>query len=175
MLQNNDLDQQEVQTLLPPMNRSNTTCASAFNYTGELCREELLSQRESCFLEPQTSDLLILNNPSQMFMTQISTFRVFGSPECVAAGIPFLCLLTLGVCDNNGTQFLPSKETCIEISNGACRMEFEQARALGLGTPDCSILPEEEFSVCSILESTTITSSSDLNTTSTGLNFTILY
>ena len=115
--------------------------ASCIPYTGEFCREELLSQREDCLLEPQTSDLLILNNPNQLFIDQIGSL----SPGCRAIGVSFLCLLTLGVCDDNGTQFLPSRETCIEISNGACHVEFEQA---GFSIPDCSILPEEEFLIC---------------------------
>ena len=104
--------------------------------------------REDCLLEPRTSDLLILKNPSQMFINQIGSLRKFGSPGCKEAGVPFFCLLTLGMCDSNGTRFLPSKETCIEISNGACRVELEQARTLGFSTPDCSILPEEESSIC---------------------------
>ena len=108
----------------------------------------MLSLRENCLLEPRTSDLLILNNPSQMIISQIGSLSTFGRAECVAAGVPFLCLLTLGVCDNNGTQFLPCKETCIEISNGACHEEFELARTLGFSTLDCSILPKEEFSIC---------------------------
>ena len=83
-----------------------------------------------------------------MIVSQISSLSAFGSPECRAAGVPFLCLLTLGVCDRNGTQVLPNKETCIEISNGACRVELEQARTLEFSILDCSILPEEEFSIC---------------------------
>ena len=122
--------------------------ASCIPYTGDFCREELLSLREDCLLEPRTSDLLILNSPSQMFISQIGSLSTFGSAECRATGVPFLCLLTLGICDTNETQLFPSKETCIEISNGACRVEFEQARALGFSTPDCSILPEEAFSIC---------------------------
>ena len=143
----NSILQEDDSEIMPPTDTVllNKSCIP---YTGDFCREELLSQREDCLLEPQTSDLLILNNPSQMFMTQISSLRANGSAECVAAGVPFLCLLTLGMCDNNGTQFLPGKETCIEISNGACSVEFEQARTLGLSTPDCSILPEEKFSIC---------------------------
>ena len=122
--------------------------ASCVPYTDDFCREELLSQREDCLLEPQTSDLLILNKPSQMFIRQIDSLKAFGSPGCRAAGVPLLCLLTLGVCGRDGTQVLPTKETCIEISNGACRVEFELARSHGFSTPDCSILPEEEFSIC---------------------------
>ena len=122
--------------------------SSCIPYTGDFCREELLSQREDCLLEPQTSDLLILNSPSQMIISQISSLSAFGSPGCRAVGVPFLCLLALGVCSRNGTQVLPSRETCIEISNEACRVELEQARTLGFSIPDCSILPEEEFSIC---------------------------
>ena len=123
--------------------------ASCIPYTGDFCREELLSQREDCLLEPRTSDLLILNSPSQMIISQISNLSAFGSPECRATGIPFLCLLNFVVCGRNRTQVLPSKETCIEISNGACHVEFEQADTLGFSIPDCSILPKEEFSICS--------------------------
>ena len=95
--------------------------SSCIPYTGDFCREELLSQREDCLLEPQTSDLLILNSPGQMFISQISILSAFGSAECTATGVPFLCLLTLGVCGRNGTQIPSQQRTCIEISNGACR------------------------------------------------------
>ena len=138
LLQEDDLEQ------MPPTD-SVPLNASCVPYTGDFCREELLSQRKNCFLESQTSDLLIFNNPRP---SQIHSLVAFGSPGCRATGVPFLCLLTLGVCGRNGTQVLPSKETCIEISNGACRVEFEQAGTLGFSTPDCSILPEEEFSIC---------------------------
>ena len=141
ILQEDDLE------ITPPTDTVSIN-ASCISYTDDFCREELLSQREDCLLEPRTSDLLILNNPSQMFISQIDSLKAFGSPECRAIGVPFLCLLTLGVCGRNGTQVLPSKETCIEISNGACRVEFEQAGTLGFSTPDCSILPKEEFSIC---------------------------
>ena len=133
ILQEDDLEQMQLN-------------ASCIPYTGDFCREELLSQREDCLLEPRTNDLLILNIPSQMFINQIGSLMTFGSPGCRAVGVPFLCLLTLGMCDNNGTRFLPSKETCIEISNGACCVELEHN--LGFSTPDCSTLPEEESSIC---------------------------
>ena len=134
--------------MVPSTNMStNMSCASPVLYTEEFCKEELLSQREDCFLEPRTSDLLILSNPDKLFISQIGSLRAFGTSGCVAAGIPFLCLVTLGVCQN-GTAYFSTKETCTEISNGVCRMEFQQARTLGFSTPDCSILPEEESSVC---------------------------
>ena len=123
--------------------KSSVPCASAFPYTGNFCREELLSQRENCFLDPQPSDILVLKNIS------ISAFEQFSS-ECKEVGMSFLCLyLSGGICDENGTHFLPTKETCISISNGTCHMEFEEAESFGFSRPNCSVLPAEEFSSCS--------------------------
>ena len=124
--------------------KSSVPCDSAFLYSGNICREELLSQRENCFLDPQPSDILVLKNISIPAIEEIS-------PECKEVSMSFLChYLSGGICDENGTHFLPTKETCFEISNGTCYMAFEQA---GLSRPNCSILPEEELSSCSNVSS----------------------
>ena len=114
------------------------SCVSAFPYTGDICKEELLSQKENFFLEGQSSDILILRNISISAVEQIAAI----SSGCREVGMPFLCLyFSGGICDKNGTHLIATRETCEEISNGVCYMEFKQA---GLNIPDCSVLPEEQ-------------------------------
>ena len=125
----------------PPMN----SCVSAFPYTGDICKEELLSQKENFFLEDQSSDVLVLRNISISAVEQIDAI----SPECREVSIPFLCLyFSGGICDKNGTHLIATRETCEEINNGACHMEFKETGSGGLNIPDCSVLPKEQ-NICS--------------------------
>ena len=126
---------------LPTMN----SCASAFPYTGNICKEELLSQKENFFLEHQSSDVLVLRNISISAVEQMDAI----SSECREVSMPFLCLyFSGGICDENGTHLITTRETCTEISNGACHEEFREAHSEGLNIPDCSVLPEEQ-NICS--------------------------
>ena len=71
-----------------PMNN----CVSAFPYTGDICKEELLSQKENFFLDGQSSDILVLRNISISAVEQIAAI----SPECREVSMPFLCLYFSG-------------------------------------------------------------------------------
>ena len=103
------------------------------------------SQKENTFLEGQSIDILVLRNISISAVEQIAAI----SPECREVGMPFLCLyFSGGICDKNGTHLIATRETCAEISNGACHMEFKEAGSGGLNIPDCSVLPEKQ-NVCS--------------------------
>ena len=118
------------------------SCASAFPYTGDICKEELLSQKENFFLEYQSSDILVLRNISISAVEQMDAL----SSECREVSMPFLCLyFSGGICDENGTYLIATRETCTEISNGACHDEFKEAHS---EIPDCSVLPEEQ-NICS--------------------------
>ena len=114
-------------------------------YSGSVCREELLSLIE-CSSENST-DLLVLADTSVQAQQFIRGLQAFGSPECVAAAVPFLCLsLFGGVCDENGTHYLPMQRECLDISTGVCRMEWKLARDLGIGLPNCTALPIDSTS-----------------------------
>jgi hypothetical protein len=101
-----------------------------------------------CFPEDSlTPDLLVAFNAS--VQQQISSLKMFGSPECVAAATPFLCVyLFEGVCDGNGTLYLPTMAECEELSAGVCKAEFELAKSVGM-TVNCAQLPRELPSLCS--------------------------
>ena len=121
------------------------SCTSAFPYTGDICKEELLSQKENFFLEHQSSDILVLRNISISAVEQMDAI----SPECREVSMSFLCLyFSGGICDENGTHLIATRKTCMEISNRACHAEFKEARIDGLNIPDCSVLPEEK-NICS--------------------------
>ena len=124
------------------------SCVSAFSYTGDICREKLLSIKENFFLESQSSDILVLRNISISAVEQIAAI----SPGCKEVCMPFLCLyFSGGICDESGTHLIANRETCEEISNAACHMEFKEAGSGGLNIPDCSVLPEEQNVYPSIL------------------------
>lgn len=90
----------------------------------------------------------------QLTRTLIGALDLFGTPECVAAATPFLCVyLFEGVCDSSGVLYLPTMEECEELSNGVCRMEFELARSVGIELVDCSQLPRESPSLCNSSQS----------------------
>lgn len=128
-----------------------TTCTSPVSYAGSVCRDELLSMTE-CFPDDSlTADLLVVTDAStqQQTVSLIGALELFGSPECVAAATPFLCVyLFEGVCDSRGLLYLPTIDECEEISAGICRTEFELARSLGMELVDCAQLPRESPSLC---------------------------
>ncbi len=97
---------------------------------------------------------MVFNNASEQAAQFIGALRAFGTPECVMATVPFLCLYLFGgVCDGNGTHFLPTREECIEISTGVCRTEWELAGNAMITLPNCAILPRQESITCSMGES----------------------
>lgn len=105
-----------------------------------------------CFPDDSlTSDLLVVTDASaqQQTVSLIGALELFGSPECVAAATPFLCVrLFEGVCDSMGVLYLPTMDECEEISTGICRAEFELARSVGMELVDCAQLPRESPSLC---------------------------
>ena len=129
--------------------QTNNRCMSAIPYSGNICREELLSLIE-CSSENST-DLLVLADTSVQAQQFIRGLKAFGSPGCVAAAVPLLCLsLFGGVCDENGAHYLPTRRECLDISTGVCQMEWELAQMNGLQLPvDCTLLPERSSEMCS--------------------------
>ena len=94
------------------------------------------------------SSILVFNNASSKF---ISVLQAFGTPECVMAAEPFLCLYLFGgVCDGNRTHFLPTREECLEISTEVCRTEWELVGNATITLPNCAILPRQDSVNCSV-------------------------
>ena len=146
-----------VQTGVPENMDGNTTiaaamnqCASPVTYTGDICSSELLSVME-CF--PDNSlmmELQVVSVSSQeQAQTLIGALEQLGSPECIAAAVPFLCVyLFQGVCDEDKTHYFPTAGECQEISNGVCQEEFRLARSFGIEIVDCATLPAGPPSLC---------------------------
>ncbi len=98
--------------------------------------------------------ILVLNDASEQAAQFIGALQAFGTPECVMAAEPFLCLYLFGgVCDGNGTHFLPTREECLEISTEVCRTEWELAGNAMVTLPNCAILPGQDFITCSMEDS----------------------
>ena len=129
-------------------------CANAVPYSGSVCRNELLAMTQ-CFPDIfSVSDndpvLVLVSSESLSEMTQLlNAFELFGSPECVAAATPFLCVYLFGgLCDEGGQHYLPTAGECEEISTGICRREWQLARSFGMDIVDCRRLPRELPSLC---------------------------
>lgn len=105
-----------------------------------------------CFPDDSlTSDILVVSDSSvQQARDLVGALELFGSPECVAAASPFLCVyLFEGVCDSRNVLYLPTMQECEEIRTSICRVEFELAESVGMELVDCTRLPRESPSLCS--------------------------
>ena len=63
---------------------------------------------------------------------------------CKAASAPFLCQYVFPLCDcKTGHLYLPSQETCQEVSTVTCRTLWPQLEQMiqPVKLPDCSTLP----------------------------------
>ena len=129
----------------------NDQCISAVAYSGSVCREEFLSYYSECLVDDnfQTSDILVATDASASAGQFISNLRVFGSAECADTAVPFLCFYLFGgICDGNGTLYLPTEEECFKITK-VCSAEWELAQNFGFKLPNCNTLPTEPISFCS--------------------------
>ena len=101
------------------------------------------------------SDTILIGRESLMSQRQpeelLRAFELFGSPECVAAATPFLCVYLFGgLCDEDGTHYLPTASECEEISTGICQREWELAHSIGMEIVNCDLLPSDTPAMCSI-------------------------
>ena len=124
---------------------SKSMCEERVLHSESVCRVELLSLME-CFpgdsFMSDSSTIFIGGEFSMSQIQLLSSFKQFGSPECVAAATPFLCVyLVGGLCDGNGTHYLPPASECVQISTGICQREWELARSFGMEIVDCDLLP----------------------------------
>ena len=73
------------------------------------------------------------------FLDTLESFPDLVSKECLAVVMPFLCQYVYPPCDGNGsTQFI-TKEQCVSIRDGVCKLEWNFAKATKYGSllPTC--------------------------------------
>ena len=128
---------------------TNTTgeqCSTPIPYNGTVCRNELQSFA-NCL--PNTNQrgtnnaILIQIDQLERIEQLLRDFSRIARPDCMAAAVPFLCLNTLGLCDDTGRGYSLSSSQCIELSTGVCQMEWDLAKLASRPLPDCESFPEE--------------------------------
>ena len=127
---------------------SQRTCTQVSEYSGEVCRDELMSL-QMCF-SGVTSPLNIPSSIDQQTVESDATRLVNGlsflnpSQQCSEAIMPFLCLSIFGLCDSSNTLHTVLRQECLDIRDDICTREWSQAIAfLGDGVlPVCEDLPD---------------------------------
>ena len=129
-------------------NSSAGTCSQVSDYSGEVCRDELMSL-QMCF-SGVTSPLIIPSSIDQQTRESDAMSLVNGLPflnpsqQCIEDIVPFLCLSIFNLCDSSNTLHTILRQDCLDIRDDVCAREWSQAVALlGAGAlPVCENLPD---------------------------------
>ena len=127
---------------------SNRDCSQVSEYSGEVCRDELMSL-QICF-SGVTSPLNIPSSIDQQTGETDAMSLVNGlsflnpSQQCSEAIMPFLCLSIFSLCDSSNTLHTILRQDCLDIRDDICVGEWSQAVTfLGGGVlPVCEDLPD---------------------------------
>ena len=137
-------------------NQMNAVCLT--KYTGTHCLQSL----HNCLPgEQNTSEIFISNliDDQSLLEDGIETllfsleFLIRPSDECRKRVVPFLCLYTFGICDENSVDYRPKATECSDIRDNVCESEWQEANSalvsFGMPTlPDCSTFSDDGL-VCS--------------------------
>ena len=127
---------------------SNRNCSKVSEYSGEVCRDELMSL-QMCFSGvtsplniPSSIDQQIGENDAMSLVNGLSFLNP--SQQCSEAIMPFLCLYIFSLCDSSNTLHTILRQDCLDIRDDVCAREWSQAVAfLGGGVlPVCEDLPD---------------------------------
>lgn len=134
---------------------------SAQVYRGSECEDELLAYQRCIPSRADSSDVYILNGDIQDEVEKTAKGLQLGftvleaTQECKEAALPLLCLFFFGLCDDQGKDYLPSRNQCIALESGVCAAEFKKAMnfpSIQAQLPICDRLPEETVECgCKIL------------------------
>ena len=130
---------------------SATTCSQMEPYSGEVCRDKLVSL-QLCFFDT-TASSPALNIPTsisqdsseEMAMLLVNGLTFFNpSEECLGAILPFLCLTLFPLCDPDNNVHTISREDCLSLRDEICVDIWRMAvQFLGPGVlPICENLPD---------------------------------
>ena len=127
---------------------SNRDCTQVSEYSGEVCRDELMSL-QMCFSGvtsplniPLSIDQQTRENDAMSLVNGLSFLNP--SQQCSEAIMPFLCLSIFSLCDSNNTLHTILRQDCLDVRDDLCAREWSQTVAfLGDGVlPICEDLPD---------------------------------
>ena len=129
-----------------------STCVQVTVYSGDICKNELLSL-QTCF-SGVTSPSPALSIPSSIDQEtgeSVAMRLVKGlsflnsSQQCQEAVIPFLCISIFNLCDSSNTLHTALREDCLHIRDDVCVTEWSTAvEFLGADVlPVCEELPDD--------------------------------
>ena len=161
-----------------PIQMTNTTdtdadCAQVSEYSGDVCRDELMSL-QMCFSGGTSPPALNIPSSIDQQTEESNTMRLVNSlpflnpsRECIEDIVPFLCLYIFSLCDSNNTLHTILRQDCLDIRDDVCAREWSQAVAfLGDGVlPVCEDLPDVTEDCTG---NSNMTNTSDLNDQSSG-------
>ncbi len=138
-------------TQVPDNVENATTCSLVEPYSGEVCREELISLQLCLFDETASSSALnIPTSISQDSSEEQAMLLVNGlsflspSEECLEEIFPFLCLALFPLCDPDNNLRTISRVGCLSLRDEICVDTWRMAvQVLGPGVlPICESLPD---------------------------------
>ena len=128
-----------------------TACSQVEPYSGEVCRDELVSLQLCLFDTTASSPSLnIPTSISQDFSEEMAMLLVNGlsflspSEECLGELLPFLCLALFPLCDPDNNLRTISRADCLSLRDEICVDTWRMAvQFLGSGVlPICENLPD---------------------------------
>ena len=136
---------------------SDDACTQVSEYSGEVCRDELMSL-QMCF-SGVTSPPPALNIPSSIdqktsesdAMSVMNSFSLFSyNQQCNEAIMPFLCLSIFSLCDSNSTLHTIQRQDCLDIRDDICASGWSEVELfLGTGVfPVCEDLQADIMEDC---------------------------
>ena len=134
-----------------------STCAQVTVYSGDICRNELLSL-QTC-LSDVTSPPPALNIPSSIDQKTSESDAILllnglsflnPSQQCKEAVMPFLCISIFNLCDSSNTLHTATREDCLYIRDDVCVSEWSTVvEILGADVlPVCEELPVNSMVEC---------------------------
>ena len=125
------------------------TCAQVTAYSGDICRDELLSL-QTCFSDGVASPPSALNIPSSIdqeigeniIMSLANGLSILHpSQQCREAIMSLLCISVFNLCDHNDTLLTIPREYCLHIRDNVCDQVWHKAVDFQFPLPVCEDLP----------------------------------
>lgn len=144
------------------MNTSGVCLQGTTVYSGEVCRNELMSL-QACFsgvqaslTVPSTINQKQGENDATQLLTNLPLLRP--GPECEVSIRPFLCLHIFGLCDTERNYHTTLRAACAELRDNKCVSEWAMAvQFLPPGSlPVCENLPNVTEECIGIISRTCI-------------------
>ena len=122
-----------------------TACSQVEPYSGEVCRDELVSLQLCLFDTTASSTSISLDFSEEMAMLLVNGLSFLSpSEECLGELLPFLCLALFPLCDPDNNLRTISRADCLSLRDEICVDTWRMAvQFLGSGVlPICENLPD---------------------------------